>query len=408
VVDGTRADQRLERLLHVLPAASREEGASLAVLAEELGTTPARILEDLREATTRVYYHPGGWIEDVQVEIESERIRVRRARGLDRPVRLNARELLCLALALRGGDAAVRLRDDEARRALLRRAEAHLAAGAGREARAEPLRVRVMRERAAERAADGGERAGSAGAGPTEDGRAGDGRTRDATTASSTAPTAPTDPDGPGEPGRAADPGEPGHHAPSPPIDAPGRAPDPEEIRETVVASARSRAPCAIRYLKEGAREAEERLLHPYRVAYADGAWYAVGWCVGSEGMRVFRVDRILEAEPAEGSFEIPDDFDPEAFFDGGVVYHADEEREVRVRYAPAVARWIRERAAWRDIQVEEDGEDGVVVRHRVADPRWIVSHALRYGPDAEILEPPQVRALVREVVREVVEGMGG
>jgi predicted DNA-binding transcriptional regulator YafY len=78
------------------------------------------------------------------------------------------------------------------------------------------------------------------------------------------------------------------------------------------------------------------------------------------------------------------------------------------VRYAPAVARWIRERAAWRDIQVEEDGEDGVVVRHRVADPRWIVAHALRYGPDAEILEPPQVRALVREVVREVVEGMGG
>ncbi len=63
------------------------------------------------------------------------------------------------------------------------------------------------------------------------------------------------------------------------------------------------------------------------------------------------------------------------------------------VRYSPRIARWIRERAFWTEAAAE-DGEDGsLIVRHRVADPRWAVSHALQYGADAEILEPDDVRA---------------
>jgi predicted DNA-binding transcriptional regulator YafY len=42
------------------------------------------------------------------------------------------------------------------------------------------------------------------------------------------------------------------------------------------------------------------------------------------------------------------------------------------------------------------------VVHHHVADPHWVVEHALQYGAEAEILEPEEVRALMREVV----EGM--
>lgn len=370
MVDGTRAAARLERLLHVLPAASREGGASIRVLAQELGTTPARILDDLEEATNRIFYHPGGWPDDLRIEVGSERVRVVHAHGLDRPVRLNERELLCLALALRGGAAAARLRDDDARRTLLERAEARLAAG-GRTAR---------------RDGTGQGPAGGAKGEERATGAAGD--------------------DGPAdEGGNTGEAGEAGPTSPArPAMDAPDRAPDPEEVRETVMAAARARTPCGILYVKDGADDAEGRLIHPYVVAYADGSWYTVGWCAVSEGVRVFRVDRILEAAPAEGTFQVPEDFDPSPFFDGGTVYHATEDREVRVRYSPKVARWVRERAGYRDAEIVEDGDGGIVLRHRVADPRWVVSHALQYGPDAEILDPPEMRALVREVVEGMKE----
>ena len=49
--------------------------------------------------------------------------------------------------------------------------------------------------------------------------------------------------------------------------------------------------------------------------------------------------------------------------------------------------------------EVEEGPDGSVIVRHQVADPRWIVRHVLSYGPEAEILEPAEMRDLARETV---------
>ena len=97
--EGPTARDRLERLLPVLPAASRQGGASLPELAEQLGASQRSILEDIEEVTNRVFYHPGGWPDDVQILIESDRVRGLRTGGLDRPGKLSARETPCPALA---------------------------------------------------------------------------------------------------------------------------------------------------------------------------------------------------------------------------------------------------------------------------------------------------------------------
>lgn len=317
------AEALMRRLLHVLPAASRPDGASIAELARELDTTPERILADLEEVTDRAYYHPGGWPDDVSILVEAGRVKVTRATGFERPVRLDLRETLCLALALRGTAASSRLRDPARRVALLRRAEAHLGRGEWSEQEVGP-------------------------------------------------------------------------------VHAQDQVPDPAGIRETLLSAARRRRPCAIVYAKARAEEMDVRVIHPYVVACSGGEWYAVGWCAVKEGMRVFRVDRVLEAAPAEGTFQVPGDFRVEDWITGPRVYRADGEVEVRVRYAPRIARWVRERVAWGADAWEAEPDGAVIVRHRVADPHWVVGHALQYGADAEIIEPEDVRALVREVVERM------
>jgi proteasome accessory factor C len=317
--DGTTAEARLRRLLHVIPAAGRSEGAPLAELAAALDTSTRRILEDLKQVTERAYYHPGGWPDDVNILIDPDRVRVFHATGLERPTRLDATETLCLAIALRGGLAAARLPDGDHRLALLKRAEAHLGAGAW----------------------------------SVE-----------------------------GDP----------HHAQD-------RAPDPAGIRETLFAAARSRRPCAIVYARAGSPDVDPRVVHPYVMALAQGSWYVVGWCAVKEGMRVFRVDRILEAAEAEGAFEVPEDFRVGDYVADARVYRAEQDDEVPVRYSPRIARWVRERAANDGIGWTDEPDGSLVLRHRVADPHWVVSHALQYGPDAEILGPPELRAMVRDVV---------
>lgn len=100
---GRTADARLERLLYILPAAMREEGATLSELAGALETTELRIAEDLEELTSRVYYRPGGWPDDIRILLEPDRVGVLHATGFERPVRLSRDETLCLAMALRCG-----------------------------------------------------------------------------------------------------------------------------------------------------------------------------------------------------------------------------------------------------------------------------------------------------------------
>lgn len=98
--DGTAAAQ-LERLLYLLPAAAREGGQDPAQLALDLGIEPAQVLRDLEEVTARVYYHPAGGADDLQISIEPARIRVWTTGEFQRPPKLSKREALALSLALR-------------------------------------------------------------------------------------------------------------------------------------------------------------------------------------------------------------------------------------------------------------------------------------------------------------------
>jgi predicted DNA-binding transcriptional regulator YafY len=43
--------------------------------------------------------------------------------------------------------------------------------------------------------------------------------------------------------------------------------------------------------------------------------WYLVAYCEASQGMRVFRCDRLLEAERLPESYVLPEDFSLEQFW---------------------------------------------------------------------------------------------
>ncbi len=164
----------------------------------------------------------------------------------------------------------------------------------------------------------------------------------------------------------------------------------------------RERRRVRIRYLKPGRVDADERTVCPYALVFASGRWYLLARCERSGEVRAFRVDRVLEASLTEESFEIPADFDPELYLSGGRVYRAEEEVEVVVRYSPRIARWIREHGP-----VEEQPDGSVVLRHRVADPRWAVRHVLQFGGDAQVLEPLDVRAMVAAAAERVLMDRG-
>jgi proteasome accessory factor C len=181
---------------------------------------------------------------------------------------------------------------------------------------------------------------------------------------------------------------------------APALESDPEGVRETLALCARDRRPCRIRYLKPGSAEGQERDVHPYVLVHAEGRWYLLGHCPAAEDVRAFRLDRIaaiVDVGSEADGFEPPADFEPAEHFDGARVFRAPEESVATVRYSAAVARAIAEQ---REGEHLDDG--GYLVRHRVADPAWLVRHVLEWGGDAEVVEPPELRRLVGDAAERV------
>jgi predicted DNA-binding transcriptional regulator YafY len=167
--------------------------------------------------------------------------------------------------------------------------------------------------------------------------------------------------------------------------------PERSAVHASLRDAARERRTVSIQYLKSRAEAPQSRTIHPYALIFAERWWYALAHCCTQDGVRRFRLDRVLAAEVLDHSFELPADWDPHAHMQGGRAFIADEPTEVKVRYGPRIARWIRER----EPAAESLSDGGVIVSHTVADPRWIVAHVLQYGADAEVLEPPEVREMV-------------
>lgn len=311
------AERQLERILHILPLAAREGGASISALAEDLGVPEERIVRDLGEVLTRE--PPLGEPVDVDLSIQGDRVTAWTRGEFRRPVKLSPGEALALALGLR----------------VLGRE-----AGPERAARFAELAGRLDAELAAMPAG--------------------------AATAGWEVET----------------------------VDASGG-----RLLALLRDATRTRRPCRLEYLKPDSVEPEPRAVHPYVMVYASGHWYVLGEDPEAGGIRAFRLDRILEAAVEEGAYEVPPDFDAGDWIEGGGVFLADTRLEARVRYSLRVAPWIREADRPGEIEREEEPGGALVVRHRVADPGWLVRHVLAYGPEAELLEPAEMRALVAERV---------
>jgi len=167
-------------------------------------------------------------------------------------------------------------------------------------------------------------------------------------------------------------------------------------LREAV----RARRKVRLAYRRSGADVATERVVAPYALVVASGAWYAVAFCDRSDGVRVFRLDRVEGAALLDEEYAVPDGFSLDDLVRDGRVFRAAEPRTMTVRYSARIARWIAEREGR-----EADADGSLTVEHPVADDEWAVRHVLQYGPDAEVLRPDALRGLVADRLAAIVAG---
>ena len=148
-----------------------------------------------------------------------------------------------------------------------------------------------------------------------------------------------------------------------------------------------------VRYYVPSRDEATERDVDPMRILVVEGRPYLEGWCLRAEGMRLFRLDRVLglavldtpSAPPAEA---VGVDVDE------GLFRPSSDDVRVVIELA-AAGRWVAEYYPCETVTDLPDGRLRVVLR--TPDTALVRRLALRLGEDGRIVSPPALVADVRE-----------
>jgi len=160
--------------------------------------------------------------------------------------------------------------------------------------------------------------------------------------------------------------------------------------------------------------EETEREVEPYGLLFQDGHWYLVGRDLGREAVRVFRAGRMEEvranrAAPHTADYEIPADFALDAWVGRSAWELGDPDEaaiEVDVRFRFPLSLWAERNQRGTLTETHVDG--GSVRRFRVLQVSAFLRWMLGLGNEAEIQHPPELKAQLLELARQVAELHGG
>jgi predicted DNA-binding transcriptional regulator YafY len=140
-----------------------------------------------------------------------------------------------------------------------------------------------------------------------------------------------------------------------------------------------------------------EREVSPGRLIYYRNNWYLDAWCHHAAAVRRFAVDAMSKVEIlAAAAREIPAGPGRTGYgiFSGAPV------NEAVLRFAPAIAPWIRTSQWHPDQRLEDLPDGGVLLRVPYSNDQEILMDVLRHGADVEVLAPESLRARIAQTLQ--------
>ena len=166
---------------------------------------------------------------------------------------------------------------------------------------------------------------------------------------------------------------------------------------------------CRVRFVYRNLKGEEAlRTADPYLLRLYRGDLYLLALCHLRGEVRSFHLERIDDVEPLDDGFRLPAGFDPEGEFAGSLGVFLGEPGQATVEFRDEAARYVAQRPLHPDQQVLHHSENRLVVRVPHRGYQEITQEVLRFGGQAEVLQPPELREHVAQEVRKLFEAYTG
>lgn len=180
------------------------------------------------------------------------------------------------------------------------------------------------------------------------------------------------------------------------------RKPEDENRQQQIIARALEATlhlrQATLTYFSKSSDRTKSYLVHPYRLAYAQGGLYLLAHVPEYGQVRTFALERVEDISLLEERFSAPEDM-PDDAFQHSLGVHSGPPEAVEIEFEPAVADYVRARA-WHQSQSWTDAPEGRLLLHLdVCVDQALRSWILSFGPFARVVSPD---TLARDIAEQI------
>ena len=140
-----------------------------------------------------------------------------------------------------------------------------------------------------------------------------------------------------------------------------------------------------------------ERTAEPHRLFFRGYDWYLLAWCRIRSDFRYFKLTRM------RGLATLPEHFEKRNIPERESAYEQpDSQIELTVRASPRMAYRVYDEFPPDFWEKEENGS--FLIHFAMPQNEWLYSYLLGYGPELEVIAPPQVREELLERAEKILK----
>jgi predicted DNA-binding transcriptional regulator YafY len=159
-----------------------------------------------------------------------------------------------------------------------------------------------------------------------------------------------------------------------------------------------------MRYYSASRNQTGLRAVDPYRLWYAAGGLYLIGYCHKRRDVRMFAIERIRSLRMTAAPCQMPLHFDIDEYVRNALVVMRGKPIDIELEFDRKTAAWAKDREWHPSQRLETMKHGGLKMFLNAADTPELTGWILSFGAGVRVIAPEALRDRVRSEAKKILD----